>query len=183
MSISPVGWLSSISPVPAGTNRSGSTGGSASAVPDSFGPAVQVSLSGAGSADNAIEALTKAGLKSPTVDYAGAFKQQIFKIADGNQDGSLSQSELEQQVVAGGGAAADADALYQAMGGTTSAGVSEQQLSQNLATPVDNNFGDQLMKLVDPNRTMTKAELEQLLLQSGNTQQQANSLAADVGVS
>lgn len=182
MSISPVGWLASTSPVSTGTNKSYSTGDSASAAPDPFGPAVQIIFSGA-SPDNAIKALTEAGLKSRTVDYAGVFKQQIFKIADGNQDGSISRSELEQQVVAGGGTAVDADALYQAIGGTASSGVSERQLLQSLATPTDNNFGNQLMKLVDPNGTMTKAELEQLLLKSGNSQQQANSLVADVVVS
>jgi hypothetical protein len=168
MSVSSVGYQRLLTPATIGPAGSGSIGGAAPELQSNFGPAVQISLSAlaqaamngasanpTGQVTDALNALTRGGLSSNNVNYSGAYKQQLFNIADVNQNGVVTQTELEQQVTAGGGTAAQSDALYAAVHTNGGDGVTEQQFSQSLATPADNNFGHQLLKLIDPNGQMT----------------------------
>jgi Ca2+-binding EF-hand superfamily protein len=71
----------------------------------------------AGSADNAVHALTQLGVSSYAngVNLDGSPASVLFQLADVNGNGQVTESELEQRVVSGGGTKQDADALYQAL--------------------------------------------------------------------
>ncbi len=63
----------------------------------------------------------------------GQLAQNLFSQIDGNGDGSISQSELEQAVTAAGGTKAGADALYAKLDPNNTGSVSEQRLAQVMA--------------------------------------------------
>jgi hypothetical protein len=77
--------------------------------------------------------------------------QNMFAQADGNGDGAVTQSELEQAVTAAGGSKAGADALFAKLdpGGTGS--VSQQQFIDTLQPPSvsGNTAQDALLALLD----------------------------------
>ena len=56
----------------------------------------------------------------------------MFAQVDGNGDGAITQSELEQAVTAAGGAKAGADALFAKLDPNGTGSVSEQQFAPNL---------------------------------------------------
>ncbi|HEX4164269.1 MAG TPA: EF-hand domain-containing protein [Bryobacteraceae bacterium] len=128
-------------------------------------------------------------MSADNVDFKGTYKQALFQIADVNGDGFISKTELEDQVVRGGGTTADADALYGDINGTSQGvtnsgevnGITQKRFSGALATPVDNNFGDQLLKVLGSSGagSITKLKLEQLLMQNGKTEQQAETIATE----
>jgi hypothetical protein len=137
-----------------------------------------------GEISDALKALTLDGLSANNVNYNGSYKQELFQIADVSGDGVVSEADLENQVLNGGGTKADADALYGAVDTDGSNGVTAQQFSGALATPVDNNFGNQLLKALDPNGAspVTMLDLEQLLMQNGKTEEQAQAIATEINL-
>jgi Ca2+-binding EF-hand superfamily protein len=62
----------------------------------------------------------------------GQLAQSLFSQIDGNGDGAISQSELEQAVTNAGGTKAGADALYAKLDPNGTGSVSEQQFAQSL---------------------------------------------------
>ena len=62
----------------------------------------------------------------------GQLAQSLFSQIDGNGDGSISQSELEQAVTKAGGTKEGADALYAKLDPNGTGSVSEQQFSNSL---------------------------------------------------
>jgi Ca2+-binding EF-hand superfamily protein len=55
---------------------------------------------------------------------------QAFSSLDTNSDGTLSQSELETAIENAGGTASEADAVYSALGGTSTNGISESSFAK-----------------------------------------------------
>ncbi|MFZ6646110.1 hypothetical protein ACO0LO_10365 [Undibacterium sp. TJN25] len=85
------------------------------------------------------------GIKVFTISFDGIYKSKMLSSVDKDGDKSVSQSELYQQVQAGGGTLAQAEALYKAMDmdgdGTVSAKEFEDSIPNPFATPV---FRDKL---------------------------------------
>jgi Ca2+-binding EF-hand superfamily protein len=133
------------------------------------------------------------------------FQQNLFNQIDGDGNGSVSKTELEQAVTKAGGNTQAADALYSVLDPTNSGGFSEQQLAQALPS---SGFSDQmqaqmigyqaqgwpgasgtqpggqlaqsLFSQIDSNGdgSISKSELEQAVTKAGGTQQAADALYA-----
>jgi Ca2+-binding EF-hand superfamily protein len=69
---------------------------------------------------------------APSTSPGGQLAQNLFAQIDGNGDGAISQSELEQAVTKAGGTKEAADALYAKLDPNGTGSVSEQQFSQSL---------------------------------------------------
>jgi Ca2+-binding EF-hand superfamily protein len=77
--------------------------------------------------------------------------QNMFAQADGNGDGAITQSELEQAVTAAGGSATGADALFAKLDPAGTGSVSEQQFIDALQplSATGNTAQDALLALLD----------------------------------
>jgi Ca2+-binding EF-hand superfamily protein len=77
--------------------------------------------------------------------------QNVFTQIDGNGDGTITQSELEQAVTAAGGNKAGADALYVKLDPNGTGSVSEQQFTDALQppSPTGTTAQDALLALLD----------------------------------
>jgi Ca2+-binding EF-hand superfamily protein len=77
--------------------------------------------------------------------------QNMFAQADGNGDGVITQTELEQAVTAAGGSTAGADALYAKLDPNGTGSVSQQQFIDALQPPSTsgNTAPDALLALLD----------------------------------
>jgi hypothetical protein len=149
------------------------------------GTSVTSASGGAGQtqADDAVDALITLGAKqaaSGQVSLGDPYKSTLFNVASGDSGGELTQSELQQSVIAGGGTAQDADALFDQLDPSGTGSVSETQMASQLATPVSGDtFGNGLADYL--NGKESAGDLQQSLLQQlmgiGLTQNQANSLA------
>jgi hypothetical protein len=134
-------------------------------------------------ADAAVGALVTLGAKqaaSGQVSLGAPYQTTLFNVASGNSGGALTQSELQQSVIAGGGTAQDANALFNQLDPSGTGTVSETQMASQLATPVSGDtFGNGLADYL--NAKQTADGLQQNLLQQlagiGLTQTQASSLA------
>ncbi|MDB5805394.1 MAG: hypothetical protein JWN73_2716 [Betaproteobacteria bacterium] len=71
----------------------------------------------------------------PTGSFAQHYQSQLAKAVDTDGDGKISKSELEKQVVAGGGTAAQAGTLYQAMDKNKDGTVSTDELKDSIPVP------------------------------------------------
>jgi hypothetical protein len=158
---------------------SGPASGAASASATSSG-----SLSGAStSADAAVQALMNLGAKEAAtgqVDLDAPYKSTLFQIASGGS-GTLTQGELETNVVAGGGTTQEADALYAQIDPSGAGTVSETQMAGQLATPVSGSgsFGNALKLYLDGGETGTdlQNDLIQKLMNVGLNNTQADAVA------
>jgi Ca2+-binding EF-hand superfamily protein len=81
----------------------------------------------------------------------GQLAQNLFAQIDGNGDGAITQSELEQAVTKAGGSKAAADALYAKLDPNGTGSVSEQQFIDTLQppSPSGNTAQDALLALLD----------------------------------
>jgi Ca2+-binding EF-hand superfamily protein len=85
----------------------------------------------------------------------GQLAQTLFSQIDGNGDGSISQSELEQAVTKAGGTKEGADALYAKLDPNGTGSVSEQQFSNSLTQAMPHHHhhhhdgGDQAASATD----------------------------------
>jgi Ca2+-binding EF-hand superfamily protein len=70
---------------------------------------------------------------SSTSAAGGSLAQSLFSQIDGNGDGSISKSELEQAVTTAGGSTQAADALYAKLDPNNTGSVNVQQLTQGLS--------------------------------------------------
>ena len=89
-----------------------------------------------GTTQGAVDAMMKQAALKAADGALGTdenYRATLFKAADGNGDGTLTQSELQQSVIAGGGTAKDADALYAKIARNGANGVSQQDMSSQLA--------------------------------------------------
>jgi len=105
----------------------------------------------AGSATDALTALFNAdggGAENSPTQIA----QNMFAQIDGNGDGAITQSELEQAVTAAGGDKTGADALFAKLDPNGTGSVSEQQFIDTLQPPSagGNTAQDALLALLDP---------------------------------
>ena len=106
-----------------------------------------------------------------------SYKSALFNVASGNSGGDLTRSELQQSVIAGGGTAQEADALYDQIDPNGTSSVSETQMAGQLATPTSGDtLGDALSSCLKANGDSQQALIQQLM-GLGLTQGQANSLA------
>jgi Ca2+-binding EF-hand superfamily protein len=133
------------------------------------------------------------------------FQQNLFNQIDGDGNGSVSKTELEQAVTKAGGNSQAADALYSVLDPGNSGGFGEQQLAQVLP---GSGFSDQmqaqmigyqaqgwpgasglqqggqlahsLFTQIDGNGdgAISKAELEQAVTKAGGTKEGADALFA-----
>jgi Ca2+-binding EF-hand superfamily protein len=71
----------------------------------------------------------------PTGSFAQHYQSQLAKSVDTDGDGKISKSELEKQVVAGGGTSAQAGTLYQAMDKNKDGTVSADELKDSIPVP------------------------------------------------
>jgi Ca2+-binding EF-hand superfamily protein len=69
---------------------------------------------------------------APGTPPGGQLAHDLFAQIDGNGDGTISKSELEQAVTKAGGSKAAADALYARLDPNGTGSVSEQQFAQSL---------------------------------------------------
>lgn len=72
---------------------------------------------------------------SSYTDPRDAFTQKLFQSLDGNGDGSVTKSEVEDAVTKAGGSKNAADALYAQLDPNNTGSVNQQQLAQNLPPP------------------------------------------------
>lgn len=71
----------------------------------------------------------------PTGSFAQHYQSQLAKAVDTDGDGKISKSELEKQVVAGGGTSAQAGTLYQAMDKNKDGTVSADEMKDSIPVP------------------------------------------------
>ena len=133
-----------------------------------------------GGADAAVQALIALGAKgaaSGQISLNDDYKSSLFNLASGNGGGSLTRSELQQSVIAGGGTAQAADALYDQLDTNGTGSVSESQMAGQLATPTKgDSFGEGLSAYLKASGDSQQALMQQLL-GIGLTQDQASSLS------
>jgi hypothetical protein len=95
-------------------------------------------------------ALEKEGVTVTTVSFADIYKNQILQAVDPNNTGTVSETALEQQVMAGGGTQAQADTLYKAMDMNGDGKVSDQEFEDSIPDPFSNaDFPQQFMQLME----------------------------------
>jgi hypothetical protein len=132
-----------------------------------------------GGADGAADALITLGAKSAAsgqISLSDNYKSILFDLASGNS-GNLTRSDLEQSVIAGGGTAQEADALFDQIDQNGSGTVSQKEMAGQLATPTSgDSFGDALSGYLQANGDLQQTLMQQLM-GIGLTQDQANSLA------
>lgn len=146
----------------------GSTGGAQSS---SAGPSYNVVLSAqaqsAASAEQAAQAaaanaagtaaLEKDGVTVSMVSLAGIYKNQILQTVDPTASGTVSESALAQQVVAGGGTSAQAENLYKAMDMNGDGTVSDQEFEDSIPDPFSNaNFPQQFLQQLEQTASAQK---------------------------
>lgn len=145
---------------------------------------VQSQQSGAsqGNADSAVDALIALGAKgaaSGQISLNDNYKSTLFNLASGNS-GTLTRSDLEKSVVAGGGTAQDADALFDQIDRNGSGAVSENEMAGQLASCVKgDSFGASLSSYLQTNGDLQQTLMQQLM-KIGLTQDEANSLAGQM---
>ncbi|SMF67305.1 EF hand [Tistlia consotensis] len=150
-------------------------------------PTDQVSLSPEAQALMAMKSLVIEALSgsqpqddsSVGTDYSGKMREQIFKMADLNQDGVVSQAELEKQAQAGGASKAAADALFKAIDKNGDGGITQDEFKQAAAAQKGSSFGKEMAKLLDldGDGKVTLAEIEKALTSAGKSQKEASGLA------
>jgi Ca2+-binding EF-hand superfamily protein len=133
------------------------------------------------------------------------FQQNLFNQIDGDGNGSVSKTELEQAVTKAGGNTQAADALYSVLDPTNSGGFGEQQLAQALpgsaisdqmqaqmigyqaqgwpgasGTQPGGQLAQSLFSQIDSNGdgSITQSELEQAVTKAGGTKEAADALYA-----
>ncbi len=95
-------------------------------------------------------ALEKEGVTVTMVSFADIYKNQILQAVDPNNTGTVSETALEQQVMAGGGTQAQADTLYKAMDMNGDGKVSDQEFEDSIPDPFSNaDFPQQFMQLME----------------------------------
>lgn len=94
-----------------------STTAPASSSTVTISPAAMDASNAADLANAAVAALTRLGVSQYAngVDLNGSPQDVTFALAGGTANGQVTQADLEQRVVAGGGTKQDADALYAQM--------------------------------------------------------------------
>jgi Ca2+-binding EF-hand superfamily protein len=109
------------------------------------------SATGGGSAADALTSLFNADGGGPG-NSPTQIAQNMFSQTDGNGDGVITQSELEQSVTAAGGGKAGADALYAKLDPNGTGSVSQQQFIDTLQPPsaTGNTAQDALLAILDP---------------------------------
>ncbi|OAJ65342.1 EF-hand domain-containing protein [Paraburkholderia ginsengiterrae] len=87
----------------------------------------------------------KKGMTLTYGSYVSLYKHEVMVETDKDGDGTISFSELKQQVVAGGGTNAQAIALYKAMDENGDGSVSAQEFEDSLPNPfATSEFADQM---------------------------------------
>jgi hypothetical protein len=94
----------------------------------------------------AVDHFAKLGMTLTSTSFSSLYKNEVLAATDQNSDGQISASELEQQVVAGGGTNAQADSLYKAMDENGDGSVSAQEFADSLPNPFATADFMQLMK-------------------------------------
>jgi hypothetical protein len=131
---------------------------------------------GANSAVGALITLGAKGAASGQISLNDNYKSTLFNLASGNS-GNLTRSDLEQSVIAGGGTAKEADALFDQIDQNGSGAVSQKEMAGQLATPTSGgSFGDALFGYLQASGDLQQTLMQQLM-GIGLTQDQANSLA------
>jgi hypothetical protein len=137
----------------------------------------------AGSADGAVHALMALGAKGAAADKKlldRPWRDTVFTVADGNSDGTVTKSELEQSVVSGNGTLRDADALFAKISSDPAGNISNEQMSGQLAARVGpDNFGNALSDFlnVDLSASDAKQQLLDNLMGIGLSKDQAASVS------
>lgn len=141
----------------------------------------------AASSDRAVNALMALGAKDAASDQNlldRPWRDAVFKVADGNSDGMVTKSELEQSVVNGNGTLQDADALFEKISTDQTGKVSKEQMSGQLAARVGpDSFGNALSDFlnVDLSASNAKQQLIDKLMSIGLTKDQAGSVSGHLG--
>ncbi|CAE6714228.1 hypothetical protein R69619_01231 [Paraburkholderia nemoris] len=98
----------------------------------------------------AINELAKNGMTLKSGSFASLYKNEVMAETDQNGDGTISLSELEQQVVAGGGTDAQAGSMYKAMDENGDGSVSAQEFEDSLPNPfITADFIQQMKAMVE----------------------------------
>ncbi len=133
-----------------------------------------------------------AALRDGGSDGLASAAAQLFSQIDGNGDGTVSQSELEQAFTAAGGTVTQADSLYATLGGSSSSGITQQQFVSGVSRLLghqDHAGGtppvDQLFRQIDSTGSgaITKSQLESFFTANGGTAAEADSLFAKLDTS
>lgn len=134
-------------------------------------------------ADAAVQALMNLGAKEAAtgqVNLNASYKATLFQIASSG-NGPLTQTNLENNVIAGGGTAQDADALYAQLDPNGTGTISETQMAGQLATPVtaSGSFGAALNLYLNGGQASTDLQnnLLQKLMKVGLDDTQASAVA------
>lgn len=97
----------------------------------------------------AFDAMRAKGINASMVSFASIYKSELLATVDPSGTGTVSQSALEQQVEAGGGTQAQADALYKAMDANGDGVVSDQEFENSIPDPFTNtDFGQQMAQML-----------------------------------
>jgi hypothetical protein len=88
-------------------------------------------------------ALESRGITVKVFSFAQIYQAQVADAVDTNGGGTISQTALDRQVVAGGGTQAQANALYKAMDENGDGTVSKQEFADSI--PVPANIGLQML--------------------------------------
>lgn len=150
---------------------------------------------------------TIGGLGNSLATQLLQWQQNLFKKLDTNGDGTLTKTELEQDVTAAGGTTASADALYAELDPDDTGSVTEQQFEANFPPPSFSpemgaqfiadqaqrsgtssdddpatQFAASLFDQLDTNGdgTLTKSELEAAVTSAGGTTASADALYAEL---
>ena len=88
-------------------------------------------------ADNAasFKDLADKGLTVKQVSFASLYKDKVLSAVDSDGDKTVSESELLQQVLSGGGSAAQATALYKAMDMDSDGTVTAKEFEDSIQNP------------------------------------------------
>jgi hypothetical protein len=134
-------------------------------------------------ADAAVQALMNVGAKEAAtgkVDLSDPYQSTLFQIASGGS-GSLTQGQLEKSVIAGGGTAQEADALYAQLDPSGTGTVTETQMAGQLATPATgpDTFGNALSLYLNGGQSTDalESDLLQKLMNIGLNNSQASTVA------
>jgi hypothetical protein len=123
------------------------------------------------------------GIDAKMVSFVDVFKEQLSAAVDTNEDGVISQAEMARQVVAGGGTAGQADALYDAMDENHDGSVSKQEFQDSTPVPFT-NLSAQLLQMLDGNRDghVGGSELQGFLDSNKDTEINAADLMANLAI-
>jgi len=97
----------------------------------------------------------------PTGSFAQHYQSQLAKSVDTDGDGKISKSELEKQVLAGGGTSAQAGTLYQALDKNKDGSVSVDELKDSIPVP-KTAMADHILHMLQAAREAQAAKGTQL---------------------